>query len=41
MQVTLKSRHLKLGLYCIYNTGQTKICSLRTYNLYHVLISHC
>ena len=38
---TLKSRHLKLGLFCIYNTGQTKICSLHTYNLYHVLVSQC
>jgi hypothetical protein len=37
----LQLRHLKLGLYCIYNTGQTKICGLITYNLYHVLISKC
>lgn len=41
IQETLKSRHLKLGLYCIYNTGHTKICSLHTYNLYHVLIIQC
>jgi hypothetical protein len=34
MHERLKSRHLKLRLYCIYNTGQTKICGLITYSLY-------